>query len=178
MKLILFLLLLIFADPIHQLPAQSASRSASAYDVVKEVQIKGLVEKPLSLSVSSLRNKKVVEGKNYQIISAKGEVKGTIASYKGVLLKGLLNEANITMPNPKERGKYYIVVSGTDGYQVLFAWNELYSSPAGEKVYLLFEENGKEIMEDGPFVLICASDTITGPRHVKWVKSIEVAKIN
>ena len=80
------------------------------------------------------------------------------------------------MKQPKDRGKYYILVSSSDDYQVLFAWNELYSSNTGEQVLLLYEENGKPIEEDGAFVVICTRDEITGPRHVKWVESIEVRR--
>ncbi|MDO1445255.1 molybdopterin-dependent oxidoreductase [Rhodocytophaga aerolata] len=169
-------LLLLYVFGIEVL-AQAKASDTPAFPSVTEVQVEGLVEKPLSISVASLKKRKVVEGKNYTIVSSKGEVKRTIGSYKGVLLKDLLNEAKITMANSKERGKYYVLISATDGYEVLFSWNELYNNKTGDSVYVLFEENSKEIVEDGPFVLICTADTITGPRHVRWVKSIKVAKL-
>jgi hypothetical protein len=70
----------------------------------------------------------------------KGVAKRIMDSCRGVLQKDLLNEAKIVMTNQKERGKYYVLVSATNGYQVLFSWSELYNNITSEQVYLLFEE--------------------------------------
>ncbi len=43
---------------------------------------------------------------------------------------------------------------------------------------MIFEENGQPIDKDGAFVVFCATDKVTGARHVKWVSGIEVSKMN
>lgn len=93
-------------------------------------------------------------------------------------MKSILEEANIKIEKPKERGKYFVLITATDGYQVIFSYNELMYSVASENTFLVYEEEGKEIDKEGKFVIICASDIISGPRHVKWLKIIEVKKVD
>ena len=64
-----------------------------------------------------------------------------------------------------------------DGYTAIFSYHEIFNNPTGDKILVLFEENGMPIDKDGAFVLISATDKITGARHVKWLKTIEVKKI-
>lgn len=99
-------------------------------------------------------------------------------TFKGLLLKDIIIAADVTLDkaNKKERGTYYVLVTASDGYKVIFTYNELMVAASGNNTFLLFEENGKPIMDDGRFVVMCTSDIITGARHVKWVKSIEVRK--
>lgn len=108
---------------------------------------------------------------------ATGEVKKAVRSFKGILLRDILDSAQVQMPRKKARGEYIIYVTASDGYTVIFAWNELYYSPAGENTWLLFEENGQPISEEGKFIILCTSDVVTGLRHVKWVENIEVKRI-
>ena len=44
-------------------------------------------------------------------------------------------------------------------------------------MYVLFEQNGKPLKEKGEMILVSMTDTKTGPRHVKWLKSIEVTRV-
>ncbi|CAL1518429.1 molybdopterin-dependent oxidoreductase [Chitinophaga sp. MM2321] len=145
--------------------------------ITTTVVVKGLVAHPLVLDINNINQLKVVTGHHLNIVGATGDIKKTFDSYKGISLKSILDSAVITIGHPKEKGKYYIIVKGSDGYTSLYSWNDIYNNPTGEHVFLLFEENGKPIMKDGRFVMICSNDKITGPRHVKWVESIEVAKL-
>ncbi len=102
-------------------------------------------------------------------VSSSRQVCRKIQSFRGVLLHDLLVKARITMPNQKEKGKYYIVAQATDGYTGVFAHNELFNNQTGNQVVVLFEEDGKPIVDDGAFVLLTADDTVSGARHVKWL---------
>jgi DMSO/TMAO reductase YedYZ molybdopterin-dependent catalytic subunit len=151
---------------------------SSAYAQVSlTVELKGLVESPQLLRVSDLQQMKVETRKNVKIVSLSGEVKREIGELKGVLLREILEKAGIKIASPKERGKLYIVVKATDGYTTLFAHNELFNNPTGDNVLLVFEEDKKALEKDGAVVLITTNDKITGPRHVKWVQSIEVKRL-
>jgi hypothetical protein len=94
----------------------------------------------------------------------------------GVLLKDILEKAKIKQLNHKDRN-FYIVARATDDYKATFAWAELFNNPTGNNTYVLFEENGKPIKNRGDMVLICANDIKTGPRHVIWLKSIEITRV-
>jgi hypothetical protein len=46
----------------------------------------------------------------------------------------------------------------------------------GETTFLAFEAEGKPLIDDGKIALFTTGDIATGPRHVRWVKTIEVKK--
>ncbi|SIO47355.1 molybdopterin-dependent oxidoreductase [Chitinophaga niabensis] len=150
---------------------------AALFNVTNKVTVKGLVEHPLEITRSNIKAFKPETQKDLKIIGSTGDVKKTFNSYKGVSLKSILDSAKITMPNHKERGKYYIAVKASDGYTTLYSWNDIFNNPTGDHVFLVFEVNGKPIEEDGQFVMVCSNDKITGARHVKWVQEIEVGKL-
>ena len=166
MKKLLYTLILSFI--LHSIHAQSRSES---------IAITGNVENTLSLTIKDLQQMNVVNGTDFKVVSTSGEVRKEFKTYKGVLLSELLDKAKIVLQSPKEKGKIYFVATATDGYTAIFSYHEIFNNPAGDKVLVLFEENGKEINKDGAFVLISGTDRITGARHIKWLKSIEVKKI-
>lgn len=141
------------------------------------IELAGLVDHPLTLSVDSLRAMTSQTGGPVDIVSSSGQVRKTIRSFRGVLLRDLLDKARIQLPNQKEKGKYYIVARGTDGYAAIFAYNELFNNPTGKQVFVLYAENDQPIAADGAFVLLTTDDIITGARHVKWLNRIEVRKV-
>ncbi len=131
---------------------------------VKEVQVGGLAGRPYTLNLETLKTFPV----------ARMERDGS--EWKGVLLRDLIDKAEVELPYKKARGEYYVLVSAGDGYKVIFAWNELYSGPAGNNTWLFFEKDGKPIEDTGRFVLHCTSDLVQGPRHVKWVNEILIKR--
>ncbi|MFQ6603890.1 molybdopterin-dependent oxidoreductase [Flavobacterium sp. C3NV] len=140
-----------------------------------QIEVKGEVEFPLQLSVDSLRKMKVVDINNLKIICQSGAIKKDDKTSKGVLLKDILEKAKIKQNGHKDRN-FYIVARASDDYKATFSWAEIFNNPTGENTYVLFEENGKPV-KNGEMILICKNDIKTGPRHVYWLKSIEVYKV-
>nr|WP_315241194.1 molybdopterin-dependent oxidoreductase [uncultured Flavobacterium sp.] len=140
-----------------------------------QIEIKGDIEFPLQLTVDSLRKMKVVVIDNFKIMGKNGEIKKEIKTCKGVLLRDILEKAKIKQNGHKDRN-FYIVARASDNYKATFSWAEIFNNPTGENTFILFEENGKSI-KNGEMIAICKNDIKTGPRHVYWLKSIEVYKV-
>ncbi|WP_165763233.1 molybdopterin-dependent oxidoreductase [Flavobacterium sp. AJR] len=140
-----------------------------------QIEVKGEVEFPLQLTVDSLRKMKVVTINDFKVVCQSGEVKKDDKTCKGVLLKDILEKAKIKQSGHKDRN-FYIVARASDGYMATFSWAEIFNNPTGENAYVLFEENGKPV-KNGEMITICKNDIKTGPRHVSWLKSIEVYKV-
>lgn len=140
-----------------------------------EIAIKGDVEFPLQLTVDSLKKMKVITIDNFKITGKGGVIKREVKVCKGVLLKDILEKAKIKQEDHKDRN-FYIVARASDDYKATFSWAEIFNNPTGENVFILFEENGKPI-KNGEMIAICKNDIATGPRHVYWLKSIEVYKV-
>lgn len=149
----------------------------SAKYISKQIEVKGEVEHPLTLTVDSLMKMNVATIENFKVVCQSGASMKENKSCKGVLLKDILEKANITQQNHKDRN-FYIVARATDNYKATFSWAEIFNNPTGENVYVLFEENGQPIKAQGEMILICKNDIKTGPRHVYWLKSIEVNRVD
>lgn len=158
--------------------ASTTRAQEEATRVRDTIRVTGAVEHALTIDLQNVLGYKVrtVEQAT-DVTCASGEVKKTISTARGVLLRDLLDSAQVQLPHKKARGEFIVYVAASDDYNVIFSWNELMYGAAGENTWLLFEQNGQPILEDGRFIVLCASDRTTGPRHVKWVERIDVRRI-
>jgi len=114
------------------------------------VKVEGEVTQSLKLYQSDLEKMKKV--------TVKHQGHDSIAhSYTGVPVIDLLNRAGVTM-DKQLRGKNlakYLLVTATDGYQVVFSLAELDTSFNDKQIILAYEMNDKPIpANSGPFQLI------------------------
>lgn len=160
-------------------PKEEHHHALSAEDSLKlvnhQIEVKGEVEFPLQLTVDSLQKMKVVTIDNLKITGKGGIIKREVKTCKGVLLKDILDKAKIRQTDHKDRN-FYIVARASDNYMATFSWAELFNNVTGDNVFVLFEENGKPV-KNGDMILISKNDISTGPRHVYWLKSIEIYKV-
>jgi len=57
----------------------------------------------------------------------------------------------------------------------VFSWAELYLSPIGDGVLVVYERDGAPLDDnEGRIALVSLKDTRPGPRHVKWLQSVEL----
>ncbi|MDO8066993.1 molybdopterin-dependent oxidoreductase [Janthinobacterium sp. SUN206] len=163
---------LLAAAPAWADPAPARDNMSHALTVT------GMVERPLTLKVADLRQLPPANGGKIAVTRHNGDKAETITSYKGVLLRDILDKAVLDAPGHNDVKKLAIIATATDGYAVVFSWGELYNAPAGEGVIVYYEKNGKALDDnDGEIALISAKDIRTGPRHVKWLNGIEVRKL-
>jgi hypothetical protein len=66
----------------------------------------------------------------------------------------------------------------TAGHKVVFSWQEIYNSPLGEGMLVYFAKDGVPLgAEEGRIALASLKDTNTGPRHVKWLRKLDIKKV-
>lgn len=147
--------------------------------LTKEIHVTGEVELALVITVDSLKQMNVFEGGNHQLLCRSGENRKKINSFKGVLLKDILQKSHVKIPHPKEGGRYVVLITSTNDYKASYVYNELMFNETGNNVYVTFEENGAPITQGGGLMsVVTLNDNMTGVRHVKWPAKIEVIKLN
>lgn len=98
-----------------------------------------------------------------------------IVDYSGVRLMDVLNKAK----NGADAGHYrnnnmYVILRGTDGYQVIASWPELEQSDDGRRALVALDKDGKPLPEtEGAFRLVFPGDKYVG-RSVKCLETIEI----
>ena len=134
------------------------------------LELCGSVEKPVVISEEAFERlpHTVLEGP--ALVCRSGEVKRPAQQYRGVLLATLLNGVNIKNRGRGTRNRIAVLVTAHDGYSVLFGYPELFNTPTGEGVLVTLEEEG--------FALYSQRDYVTGPRHVRNLKQIELITLN
>ena len=140
------------------------------------VAIGGEVAQTLTLGVDELR-----QFPADQIVELRLPARDAAAQpsvLKGVRLRALLERAKVVAADHNTVKKLAIIASASDGYKVVFSWSELFNAELGDAVLVVFERDGKPLAAaEGPLALISGKDIRTGPRHVKWLQSVEVRRI-
>ncbi len=159
--------------------AVCAEESAYANFITTTLQVSGHVEQPLQLTVAQLAAEFTLhQGGNFPLICQSGANKGQLEHFKGVLLRDILTKASIISREHNELKKIVIIATASDNYKAVFSWNELFNTELGEGVLVFFEKDGLPLNDfEGRIALVSSKDTRTGPRHVRWLKQIEVVKI-
>lgn len=172
-------ILLMFALTLAPLAAHAKGKVDNpAQYVTQSINIAGVVAKPLTLTVAELKQLPAVELSGMPIVCQSGATVEEVKQYKGVKLKDLLDKAEIVTKEHNDTRKMIVVATASDGYKAVFSWQELYNSPIGDDVVVFYEKNRQLLGEDeGRIALISAKDLRAGPRHVKWLKTLEVVKL-
>ncbi|MBS0445070.1 MAG: molybdopterin-dependent oxidoreductase [Proteobacteria bacterium] len=114
-----------------------------------------------------------------EIVCLTGEQVARADSYRGVALIDLLAQTGLGNVSRHALKECMIIARGSDGYRALFSWNELYNTPVGDGVIVVYERDGDALDPHlGPCALISASDLRTGPRHLRQLCEIKVLRIS
>ena len=143
----------------------------------KSFTISGEVKTEIVYTIADVKKLPEVPIGTIIITNHLGEKKSEAKDLKGVPLKQVLEQVSITTESPKVLSEYYFVCKATDGYTVVFSWNEIFNTVVGESVFIITAKNGKKIDEmDDSILLLSPKDFKTGRRHVKSLTSIEVKR--
>ena len=149
--------------------------SPSGVSEGKAIRIVGRVRQPLVVQAKELCQMPSEELNDLPIYCGTGDPKGSIGSCRGVLLENVISMAEVIKAEHDDTKKMFIVVSGEDGYKVVFSWQEIFNTAIGGGVMILTEKNGRSLCEkDGELELVSAEDYFTGSRYVRRLRTIEV----
>lgn len=136
------------------------------------VEITGLVEHPGAVTVALLQTMPTqTVDVTYQ--AGNGEEHHT---YTGVRLATVIDKLGLVQDTTHKNGdlQKYLVVSASDGYQVVISWGEIDPKFGNQPILLAWQEDGKPLTGDrGPVRLVVPGD-VHGGRYVTGVTKIEV----
>lgn len=157
--------------------ADEVAGPASKY-ITERITVAGAVEHPLVLDVAALRAFAPPQLAEVALARKAGAGDGKPDQLKGVLLRAILEKAGVVTRDHNDVKKMAVIAIASDGYKVVYSWSEIFNSAAGDGMLVYFEKNGQPLADDeGRIAMIAAKDIRTGPRHVRWLQSIEVKKI-
>jgi hypothetical protein len=139
--------------------------------------IEGKVKHALTFSIADLDTFKTTSLPDVVITNHLGEKKHTLTQLKGILLKDILNKAEVDAENPKVLSEFYFVFVATDNYMITFSWNEIFNTETGNNIYIIMEEDGKKIKDiNGRISIVTLTDFKTGRRHMSNISKIIVER--
>jgi DMSO/TMAO reductase YedYZ molybdopterin-dependent catalytic subunit len=142
------------------------------------ITVGGAVEHPLTLRVADLEQFPPQQLGEVAMICDSGVNLSKEQNLKGVLLRDILNKAQLKAANPRDLRKMVVIANATDHYKAVFSWAEIFNSATGDKVIVYVSKDGQPLGPgEGHIALISPTDQRTGPRHVKWLNGIEVRQI-
>lgn len=168
MRIILTTTILLFALMGFGQRKIEATNSFKVFGKVK-------TEKMFNLKTLDSFPKQVI--KDQILYNHKGEIKDVVTNIKGVAIKTVLEKIDFIYEKPKELNEFYFVMMASDGYKVVFSWNEIYNTEVGNQLFFITEMGGKKIEEMPEHIILSsAADIKNGRRYIKGLQNIEVKK--
>lgn len=142
------------------------------------LRIWGEIEKAITYDLEDLLKIKPTPLPDQIIANHNGEIKDTLTDLAGIGIQHLLEPIVYRNEKPKYLNEFYFVFEATDGYRVVFSWNELFNTDIGQQVFILTTIDGQPIQTlDQRIVVFSTADTNKGRRYVKCLQSIEVKRV-
>jgi hypothetical protein len=163
--------------PILLLLSASIAYGQKNTNPTNAIAISGKIKQQLTLTLADLDTFSAKPVPDIAITNHLGVVKKTAKNLRGIPLKNLLDKVELQADNPKIFSAFYFVFVASDGYKVVFSWNEIFNTETGNNLYLITEQDGKKIREmDDSILIVSTTDFKTGRRYVKGLEKIIVEK--
>ena len=141
------------------------------------MKIEGKIKAEKVFSITELDAFSKVAISDQTLYNHKGEIKSTVKNMKGVLLQTVLESIQFDYEKPRELNEFYFVFVATDGYKVVFSWNEIYNTENGNQLYIVTEMEGKKLKDmEQRILFIATADLKSGRRYIKALEKIEVKR--
>jgi DMSO/TMAO reductase YedYZ molybdopterin-dependent catalytic subunit len=152
--------------------------AAPASYVSRQLTLSGAVERPVVLTVEDLKRfpaSQIIELVRPARADRPGDKDQKLT---GVRLRDVLERAKPKVAGRSELKTMAIVAGASDGYKVVFSWNEVFNTAVGEGVLVYFAKDGAPLgADEGQIALVSVGDLRSGPRHVKWLREVELRQL-
>ena len=143
-----------------------------------EIKITGKVISEKSFKFLELDTFAQVSINDYTLYNKDGSLKNTLTKLKGIPIKSILATVKYLNDNPRSLNEYYFIFTASDGYKVVFSWNEIYNTEVGNHLFIITEIDGVHARDLPHSILfLSSSDLKTGLRYIKCLENIEVKQI-
>jgi hypothetical protein len=150
------------------------AQEKATYKPTYQFTISGDVEKESVITMDSLKSYPLKEIGDIEVTDHTGNFKHGDQNLKGVLLRDILNHSQLNA-TPHLYSQFYLVCTGSDGYKVVYSWNELFNTDIGDHVYIVLEKNGKKIGDlPESLQMVSMLDQKTGRRYLHNLEKIVV----
>jgi hypothetical protein len=155
-----------------------SASSQTALTPTDQFVIEGAVQAAVTIGMAEILAQPSVKLKPVEIVNHLGDSNGKITGLRGVRLQPLLAKATLDEANSKFWSEFYYVFEASDGYKVVYSWNEIFNTAVGGEVYLLTERGGHSLPQlDGQLVILTPTDLITGRRYLKCLARVRVMRV-
>jgi hypothetical protein len=152
------------------------AQEKTEYKPTHQFTITGAIKKESVITMDSLNSYPLKDIGDIKVTDHLGNFKHGDEKLKGVLLKDILLHSQL-MATPHLYSQFYFVCTGSDGYKVVYSWNELFNTEIGEHVYIVLEKNGKKIGDlPESLQMVSMLDQKTGRRYLHNLDKIIVAQ--
>lgn len=140
--------------------------------------ISGKIKSEKVIKLNQLDSFQTIHINDQLIYNHKGELKDTLKDLRGIPIKDILNQVEYIYEKPKTLNEFYFVFIASDGYKVVFSWNEIYNTTAGDNFFIISEMGGKKLQDLSQRILfLSTADLKSGRRYIKGLERIEVRQV-
>lgn len=169
---------LIFLNIFMTLVLVSQTIAQKQFTPTDEIRISGKIKSEITIKTSDLKSFAQQKIKDVKILNYRGEDKGTLKKLRGIPPVELLKKVEFEVDNERFLSEFYLIFEATDGYKVVFSWNEIFNSDIGKNAFIVTQKDGQTIENISErIILLTPNDYKTGRRYVKNLAKIIVKQI-
>ena len=156
--------------------AASAILHAQNTQSTDAFKITGKVKNEKVITLADLQRYKTIELHDVNV-TCSPKKEDMVKSVKAVLLRDILDSVAFEYEKSYMLNEYYFLFVGSDGYKIVFSFNEVYNTEVGNNLFVVTERDGKSISEmENRIMILSAKDIKAGPRNIKWLSEIVVCR--
>lgn len=137
--------------------------------------ISGDIEQEVVISTQDLQKFEPRLLGDLELKKGDGSVYMRLHKAEGVLLNDVLRSLSIKGMDNKKFSSFFVICTATDGYRIMFSWNELFNTKVGDQVFLITAANGQSIREmPESIMMVSLEDRVNGKRNLRKLATMEV----